>query len=81
MAERIKPPNAEKAQLQAVLDRAHGDAHGLSARLADLKRRQADQAKAAERVDNAAMPERVKDIAAERARRSVCGRLPQIANS
>ena len=76
---RANAANAEKAQLQAALDRAHGERARLVRELADLKRRQADQAKAAERVDNAAMPEHVKDIAAERARRSVCGRLPQIA--
>jgi chromosome segregation ATPase len=73
---RANAANAEKAQLQAAL---HGERARLVRELADLKRRQADQAKAAERVDNAAMPEHVKDIAAERARRSVCGRLPQIA--
>ena len=76
---RANAANAEKAQLQAALDRAHGERARLVRELADLKRRQADQAKAAGRVDNAAMPEHVKDIAAERARRSVCGRLPQIA--
>jgi chromosome segregation ATPase len=76
---RANAANAEKAQLQAALDRAHGERARHVRELADLKRRQADQAKAAERVDNAAMPEHVKDIAAERARRSVCGRLPQIA--
>jgi chromosome segregation ATPase len=76
---RANAADAEKARLQAALDRAHGERARLVRELADLKRRQADQAKAAERVDNAAMPEHVKDIAAERARRSVCGRLPQIA--
>jgi chromosome segregation ATPase len=78
---RANAANAEKAQLQAALDRALGERARLVHELADLKRRRADQAKAAERVDNAAMPERVMDIAAERARRSVCGRLPQVANS
>jgi hypothetical protein len=47
--------NAEKAQLQAV-----SIAPMVSARLvhelADLKRRQADEARAAERVDNATLP-------------------------
>ena len=75
----IQNLNAEKSQLQAALDRANGERARFVHELADLKRRQADQAKAAERVDNAAMPEHVNDIAAERARRSVCGRLPQIA--
>jgi chromosome segregation ATPase len=77
----IQSLNAEKVQLQAALDRANGERTRLVHELADLKRRQADQANAAERVDNAAMPERVKDIAVEGARRSVCGRLPQIADS
>jgi hypothetical protein len=70
---------AEKAQLQAALDRGSGERARLVHELADLKRRQSDQAKAAVRVDNASKPEQVKDIAAERARRSVGGRLPQIA--
>ncbi len=77
----IQSLNAEKVQLQAALDRANGERTRLVHELADLKRRQADQARAAEHVDNAAMPGRVNDIAAERARRAVCGRLPQIANS
>ena len=54
---RANAADAEKAQLQAALDRAHGERARLVRELADLKRRQADQAKAAERVDNAAMPE------------------------
>jgi hypothetical protein len=77
----IQNLNAEKAQLQAALDRAHGERARLVHELADLKRRQADEARAAERVDNATLPERVSDIVAERARRSVCGRLPQIPKS
>jgi chromosome segregation ATPase len=77
----IQNLNAEKAQLQAALDRAHGERARLVHELADLKRRQTDEARAAERVDNATLPERVSDIVAERARRSVCGRLPQIAKS
>jgi chromosome segregation ATPase len=77
----IQNLSAEKAQLQAALDRAHGERARLVHELADLKRRQADEARAAERVDNATLPERVSDIVAERARRSVCGRLPQIAKS
>jgi chromosome segregation ATPase len=72
---------AEKAQLQAMLDRASGERARLAHELADLKRRQADQAKAAERVDNVPMPEHVKDIGAERARRAAGGRLPQVASS
>jgi chromosome segregation ATPase len=78
----IQNLNAEKAQLQAALDRAHGERARLVHELADLKRRQTDEARAAERVDNATLlPERVSDIVAERARRSVSGRLPQIAKS
>jgi chromosome segregation ATPase len=77
----IQNLNAEKAQLQAALDRAHGERARLVHELADLKRRQADEARAAEQVDNATLPERVSDIVAESARRSVCGRLPQIAKS
>jgi len=49
--------------------------------LANLKRRQADQARAVEPVDNAALPERVNDIAAERARRAAYGRLSRRVNS
>ncbi|HWX34917.1 MAG TPA: hypothetical protein VNZ53_46780, partial [Steroidobacteraceae bacterium] len=60
---------------------AHGERARLVHELADLKRRQTDEARAAERVDNATLPERVSDIVAERARRSVCDRLPQIAKS
>jgi chromosome segregation ATPase len=70
---------AEKAQLHGAIDRASGERARLAHELSDLRRRQADQAKAAERLDSAPMPERVKDIAAERARRLVGGRLPQIA--
>ena len=77
----IQSLNAEKVQLQAALDRANGERTRLVHELADLKRRQADKARAAERIDNAALPERVKDIAAERARRAVSGRIPQIVNS
>jgi chromosome segregation ATPase len=40
----IQNLNAEKAQLQAVLDRAHGERARLVHELADLKRRQADEA-------------------------------------
>jgi hypothetical protein len=77
----IQSLNAEKIQLQAALDRANGERTRLGHELADLKRRQADQAKPAKRVDDAAMPEHVKDVADERARRSVCDRSPQTANS
>jgi chromosome segregation ATPase len=72
---------ADKAKLQAALDRANGDRARLGQELANLKRRQADQARAAERVDNATVPERVNDIAAERARRAAHGRLSRRANS
>jgi hypothetical protein len=71
---------AEKAKLQAALDRANGDRARLVHELANLKR-QADQARAAERVDSAALPERVNDIAAERARRAAYGGLSRRANS
>ena len=69
----IQNLNAEKAQLQAVLDRAHGERARLVHELADLKRRQADEARAAERVDNATLPERVSDFVAERAQRAAYG--------
>jgi hypothetical protein len=61
----------ENAQLQAALDRATAERARLLHELADSKRRRAEQAKAAERVDCAPIPEGVKDIAAERARRSL----------
>jgi chromosome segregation ATPase len=63
----IQSLDAERVQLQAALDRANGERTRLVHQLADLKRRQADQATGAERVDDAAMPEHVNDIAAERA--------------
>ena len=69
----IQNLNAEKAQLQAVLDRAHGERARLVHELADLKRRQADEARAAERADNATLPERVSDFVAERAQRAAYG--------
>ena len=69
----IQNLNAEKAQLQAVLDRAHGERARLVHELADLKRRQADEARAAERPDNATLPERVSDFVAERAQRAAYG--------
>jgi chromosome segregation ATPase len=77
----IQNLNAEKAQLQAALDRANCERARLVHELADLKRRQADEARAAERVDSATLPERVSDIAAERGRRAAYGRLPRRANS
>ncbi len=72
---------ADKAKLQAALDRGTGERARLVHELANLKRRQADQARAAERVDNAALPERVNDIAAERVRRAGYRRLSRRANS
>ncbi len=72
---------ADKAKLQAALDRGNGERARLVHELANLKRRQADQARAAERVDNAALPERVNDIAAERVRRAGYRRLSRRANS
>jgi hypothetical protein len=40
-----------------------------------------NEARAAERVDNATLPERVSDIVAERAQRAAYGRLTRRANS
>ncbi len=74
-------PERGEGPTQAALDRANGECTQLVDELTDLKRRQGDQAKPAERVDNAAMPERVKDIAAERARRAVYGRILERVNS
>jgi chromosome segregation ATPase len=71
---------ADKVKLQAALDRANGERARIVHELANLKRRQVDQVRAAERVDNAALPERVNDIAAERARRVAHGRLSRRAN-
>jgi chromosome segregation ATPase len=61
---RANAADAEKARLQAALDRALGERARLVHELADLKRRRADETRAAEQLDN------VSDIAAERARRS-----------
>jgi hypothetical protein len=73
---------ADNAKLQAALDRANGDRARLVHELANLKRRQqADQARTAERVDNAAFPGRVNDIAAERARRAAYGRPSRRSSS
>ncbi len=73
---------ADNAKLQAALDRANGDRARLVHELANLKRRQqADQARAAERVDNAVPPGRVNDIAAERARRAAYGRPSRRSSS
>jgi hypothetical protein len=67
---------AEKAQLQATLDRANGERVRLAHELADLKRRQAHESPAAETLSDDA-----NDIAAERARRGANGGLPRGANS
>jgi chromosome segregation ATPase len=72
---------ADNTKLQAALDRANGDRARLVHELANLKRRQADQVRAAERVDNAALTERVNDIAAERARRAAYGRPSRRSSS
>ena len=72
---------ADNTKLQAALDRANGDRARLVHELANLKRRQADQVRAAERVDNTALTERVNDFAAERARRAAYGRPSRRSSS
>jgi chromosome segregation ATPase len=72
---------ADNTKLQAALDRANGDRARLVHELANLKRRQADQVRAAERVDNAALTDRVNDFAAERARRAAYGRPSRRSSS
>lgn len=72
---------ADNTKLQAALDRANGDRARLVHELANLKRRQADQVRAAERVGNAALTERVNDFAAERARRAAYGRPSRRSSS
>ena len=49
----IQNLNAEKSQLQAALDRANGERARFVHELAGMKRRQADESRPAERVDNA----------------------------
>jgi len=72
---------SEKTKLQAALERANGDRTRLVYELGNLKRLQADQSRAAERVDNAALPGRVNDIAAERARRAAYRRASRTSSS
>ena len=55
---------AEKAQLQATLDRANGERVRL---VHELKRRQAYESRAAEGADNAPLREGVNDVTTERA--------------
>jgi len=71
----------EKTKLQAALDRANGDRARLVHELGNLKRLQADQSRATERVDNMALPGRVNDIAAERARRAAYRRPSRTSSS
>ena len=49
----IQNLNAEKSQLQAALDRANGERARFVHELAGMKRRQADESRPAERIDNA----------------------------
>ena len=49
----IQNLNAEKSQLQAALDRANGERARFVHELAGMKRRQADESRPAERLDNA----------------------------
>ena len=58
---------AEKAQLQAELDRANDDRARLQRDIANMKR-DTEQAWASERVENALLRERINDFAAEVAR-------------
>jgi hypothetical protein len=81
MAAPMPPQNliAEKAQLQAALDRANGERARHARELADLKRRQAEETRAPERVDNVTLRECVNDIGAEKGPAS--GIWPTAANS
>jgi chromosome segregation ATPase len=58
---------AEKAQLQAELDRTKDERDRLSRELANFKR-EAEQTWSSERVENALLRERINDVAAEVAR-------------
>jgi predicted nucleic acid-binding Zn-ribbon protein len=58
---------AEKAQLQAELDRANDERSRLAREIADMKR-DTEQAWSSERVENALLRERINDVAAEVAR-------------
>ncbi|MGC2827326.1 MAG: hypothetical protein WA322_24375, partial [Pseudolabrys sp.] len=71
---------AEKAKLQAALDRANGERMRLAYELANM-RRQVEGPWAAERVENAMPRERINDVAAGGAGRVAYGRLPRKANS
>ena len=71
---------AEKAKLQAALDRANGERMRLAYELANMQR-QVEEPWAAERVENAMPRERINDVAAGGAGRVAYGRLPRRANS
>jgi chromosome segregation ATPase len=71
---------AEKAKLQAALDRANGERMRLAYELANM-RRQAEEPWAAERVEKSMPRERISDVAAGGAGRVAYGRLPRRANS
>jgi chromosome segregation ATPase len=71
---------AEKAKLQAALDRANGERMRLAYELANM-RRQVEEPCAAERVENAMPRERINDVAAGGAGRVAYGRLPRRENS
>ncbi|HSQ18990.1 MAG TPA: hypothetical protein VLR92_01315, partial [Blastocatellia bacterium] len=71
---------AENAKLQAALDRANGERMRLAYELANM-RRQVEDPRAAERVENAMPRERINDVAAGGAGRVAYGRLPRRANS
>jgi hypothetical protein len=55
---------AEKARLEAALDRANGERARLVHELTAIKRRQGEETRAAEPVDSATLRERVKNVAA-----------------
>ena len=55
---------AEKARLEAALDRANGERARLVHELTGLKRRQGEETRAAEPVDSATLRKRVKNVAA-----------------
>ena len=55
---------AEKARLEAALDRANGERARLVHELTGLKRRQGEETRGAEPVDSATRRERVKNVAA-----------------
>jgi chromosome segregation ATPase len=55
---------AEKARLEAALDRANGERARLVHELTGLKRRQGEETRAAEPVDSATLRKRVRNVAA-----------------